>query len=114
MIGAESKRVFTGFSPLGFYYGLPYQPVTAGSNPARFRKGIDCSKTFKNPIFRGAKMKKSELQEIADKLADIYGGDRHFEIISAVKDGNYWNLTVTAITDTEAKKDEGADDESDK
>lgn len=53
-------------------------------------------------------MKKSELQEIADKLADIYGGDRHFEIISAVKDGNYWNLTVTA------KNDEGADDESDK
>ena len=59
-------------------------------------------------------MKKSELQEIADKLADIYSGDRHFEITSAVKDGNYWNLTVTAITDTEAKKDEGADDESDK
>lgn len=40
MIGTESKRVFTGFSPLGFYYGLPYQPVTAGSNPARFLKGL--------------------------------------------------------------------------
>lgn len=114
MIGAESKRDFTGFFPLGFYYGLPSQPVTAGSNPARFRKGIDCSKTFKNPIFRGAKMKKSELQEIADKLADTYGNDRHFEIIKAEKSGNYWNLTVAAVTDTAAENDEGADDESDK
>lgn len=57
-------------------------------------------------------MKKSELQEIADKLADTYGNDRHFEIIKAEKSGNYWNLTVAAVTDTE--NDEGADNESDK
>ena len=111
MIGTESKRVFTGFSPLGFYYGLPYQPVTAGSNPARFRKGIDCSKTFKNK-FEVRKMKKNELQEIADKLADTYGNDRHFEIIKAEKSGNYWNLTIEAVTDTAAENDEGAQNES--
>ena len=111
MIGTESKRVFTGFSPLGFYYGLPYQPVTAGSNPARFRKGIDCSKTFKNK-FEVRKMKKNELQEIADKLADTYGNDRHFEIIKAEKSGNYWNLTIAAVTDTAAENDEGAQNES--
>ena len=99
---------------MGFYYGLPYQSVTAGSNPARFRKGIDCSKTFKNLIFRGAKMKKYELQEIADKLADTYGNDRHFEIIKAEKiiNGNYWNLTVAVKTDTAAENDEGAQNES--
>lgn len=39
MIGAESKRGFEIFSPLGFYY-RSLQPVTAGSNPARFRKGL--------------------------------------------------------------------------
>ena len=113
MIGTESKRGFKGF-PLGFYYGLPYQPVTAGSNPARFRKGIDCSKTFKNK-FEVRKMKKNELQEIADKLADTYGNGRHFEIIKAEKSGNYcnyWNLTIAAVTDTAAENDEGADDES--
>lgn len=121
MIGAESKRVFTGFSPLGFYYGLPYQPVTAGSNPARFRKGIDCSKTFKNPIFRGAKMRKSELQELTEMLGDIYGSGRHYEIIKAEKTGQYegetngWTLTIKPMTEEPAeKKDEGADNESDK
>ena len=52
-------------------------------------------------------MKKSELQEIADKLADTYGNDRHFEIIKAEKSGTYWNLTIEAVTDTAAKNDEG-------
>ena len=52
-------------------------------------------------------MKKCELQEIADKLADTYGNDRHFEIIKAEKSGNYWNLTIAAVTDTAAKNDEG-------
>lgn len=59
-------------------------------------------------------MKKCELQEIADKLADIYRSDRHFEIIKAEKSGNYWNLTIAAVTNTAAEKDEGAKDESDK
>ena len=49
---------------------------------------------------------KTELQEIADKLADTYGNDRHFEIIKAEKSGNYWNLTIAA------ENDEGADNES--
>ena len=53
-------------------------------------------------------MIKNELQEIADKLADTYGNDRHFEIIKAEKSGNYWNLTIAA------ENDEGAKDESDK
>ena len=58
-------------------------------------------------------MKKTELQEIADKLADTYGNDRHFEIIRAEKSGNYWNLTIiAAVTDTAAENDEGADNES--
>ena len=52
-------------------------------------------------------MKKNELQEIADKLADTYGNDRNFEIIKAEKSGNYWNLTIAAVTDTAAKNDEG-------
>ena len=103
---------------MGFYYGLPYQPVTAGSNPARFRKGIDCSKTFKNPIFRGAKMKKSELQELAEMLADNYGNGRHYEIIKAEKTGQFedevngWKLEIKPMTP--AENDEGADDESNK
>ena len=61
-------------------------------------------------------MKKCELQEIADKLADTsgYGYDRHFEIIKAEKCGNYWNLTIAVVTDTAAENDEGADNESDK
>ena len=57
-------------------------------------------------------MKKNELQEIADKLADTYGNDRHFEIIKAEKSGNCWNLTIEAVTDTAAENDEGADNES--
>lgn len=59
-------------------------------------------------------MKKNELQEIADKLADTYGNDRHFEIIKAEKiiNGNYWNLTVAVKTDTAAENDEGAQNES--
>ena len=58
-------------------------------------------------------MKKSELQEIADKLADTYGNERHFEIIKAEKSGNYyWNLTIAAVTDTAEENDEGAANES--
>lgn len=57
-------------------------------------------------------MKKCELQEIADKLADTYGNDRHFEIIKAEKSDNYWNLTVAVVTDTAAENDEGAQNES--
>ena len=57
-------------------------------------------------------MKKSELQEIADKLADTYGNERHFEIIKAEKSGLYWNLTIAAVTDTAAENDEGAANES--
>ena len=57
-------------------------------------------------------MKKSELQEIADKLADTYGKERHFEIIKAEKSGNYWNLTIAAVTDTAEENDEGAANES--
>ena len=55
-------------------------------------------------------MKKNELQEIADKLADTYGNDRHFEIIKAEKSGNYWNLTIEAVTDPAAEQ--GAKNES--
>ena len=57
-------------------------------------------------------MKKSELQEIADKLADTYGKERHFEIIKAEKSGNCWNLTIAAVTDTAEENDEGAANES--
>ena len=57
-------------------------------------------------------MKKSELQEIADKLADTYGKERNFEIIKAEKSGNYWNLTIAAVTDTAEENDEGAANES--
>ena len=63
-------------------------------------------------IYEVRKMKKSELQEIADKLADTYGNERHFEIIKAEKSGLYWNLTIAAVTDTAAENDEGAANES--
>lgn len=61
-------------------------------------------------------MKKCELQEIADKLADTYGNDRHFEIVKATKSGNYWELTISEVkADTEtSEENEGADDESNK
>ena len=86
MIGAESKRVFTGFSPLGFYYGLPYQPVTAGSNPARFRKGIDCSKTFKNK-FEVRKMKNAILK-ICEKLRGYSETEPYFEVTEVKQNDN--------------------------
>ena len=51
-------------------------------------------------------MKKSELQEIAEKLLDAYGSDRHFEIISAEKMGDDWRLDIHEIKEPE--NDEGA------
>ena len=103
MIGTESKRGFKGF-PLGFYYGLPYQPVTAGSNPARFRKGIDCSKTFKNK-FEVRNM--NELLQIAELLENKYGDNSHFLITKAEKTENGWNITIQP-----AKENGGAANES--
>ena len=51
-------------------------------------------------------MKQTELQEIADKLQDPYGSNRHYEIKAATKEGDCWLLTVQEI------KDEGAENES--
>jgi len=66
-------------------------------------------------------MRKSELQELTEMLGDIYGSGRHYEIIKAEKTGQYedetngWTLTIKPMTEEPAeKKDEGADDESDK
>ena len=108
MIGAESKRVFTGFSPLGFYYGLPYQPVTAGSNPARFRKGIDCSKTFKNK-FEVRKMKNAILK-ICEKLRGYSDTEPYFEV-TEIKQNDNGTYTVTVqVVDPAAGQ--GAQNES--
>lgn len=49
-------------------------------------------------------MRKSELQDIADKLLDEYSSDRHFEIISAEKTGDGWRLEIKRI-------DEGAEND---
>ena len=109
MIGAESKRGFTGFPPLGFYYGLPYQPVTAGSNPARFRKGIDCSKTFKNK-FEVRKMKNAILK-ICEKLRGYSDNDPYFEV-TEIKQNDNGTFTVTCkVVDPEAEE-QGAANES--
>ena len=108
MIGTESKRVFTGFSPLGFYYGLPYQPVTAGSNPARFRKGIDCSKTFKNK-FEVRKMKNAILN-ICERLRGYSANEPYFEV-TEVKQNDNGTYTVTVQVVDQAEK-QGAANES--
>lgn len=65
-------------------------------------------------------MKKSELEEIAERLLDRYGSDRHFEIIKAEKTGHYegevdgWRLEIREVkeTENEAQNDEGAENES--
>lgn len=66
-------------------------------------------------------MKKSELQEIAEKLLDAYGSDRHFEIIKAEKMGHYegevdgWRLEIREVTEptvAPAENEEGAENES--
>lgn len=59
-------------------------------------------------------MKKSELQEIAEKLGDEYGSGRHYEIIKAEKTGlledevDGWRLEIREI------KREGAKNASNK
>lgn len=65
-------------------------------------------------------MKKSQLQEIAEKLQDQFGSDRHFEIIKAEKTGHFegevdgWRLEIREIKNTEKKDDEGVENESNK
>lgn len=68
-------------------------------------------------------MKKSELQEIAEKLLDSYGSDRHFEIIKAEKMGHFedevdgWRLEIREILEPQeptvapAENNEGAKNE---
>ena len=108
MTGAESKRVFTGFSPLGFYYGLPYQPVTAGSNPARFRKGIDCSKTFKNKF--EVRNMKNVILKICEKLRGYSETDPYFEVTEAKQNENgTYTVIVQAVDQAE---EQGAQNES--
>lgn len=58
-------------------------------------------------------MKKTELQEIADLLANSYGSGRHYEITKAVKSGEYWDITLKCA-DVTSDDDEGAKNESDK
>ena len=77
---------------MGFYYGLPSQPVTAGSNPARFRKGIDCSKTFKNK-FEVRKMKNAILK-ICEKLRGYSDTEPYFEV-TEIKQNDNGTYTVT-------------------
>ena len=108
MIGAESKRVFIGFSPLGFYYGLPYQPVTAGSNPARFRKGIDCSKTFKNK-FEVRKMK-NVILKICEKLRGYSDNEPYFEV-TEIKQNENGTYTVNMQV-VDPAEEQGAQNES--
>ena len=108
MIGAESKRGFTGFPPLGFYYGLPYQPVTAGSNPARFRKGIDCSKTFKNK-FEVRKMKNAILK-ICEKLRGYSDTEPYFEV-TEIKQNENGTYTVN-VQVVDPAEEQGAANES--
>ena len=63
-------------------------------------------------------MKKSELEEIAEKLLDSYGDDRHFEIIKAEKTGhcegeeNGWRLEITEVKKQEEDDSEGAENGS--
>lgn len=94
---------------MGFYYGLPYQPVTAGSNPARFRKGLDCSKTFKNK-FEVRKMKNAILK-ICEKLRGFSDNEPYFEV-TEIKQNDNGTFTVTCkVVDPEAEE-QGAANES--
>ena len=93
---------------MGFYYGLPSQPVTAGSNPARFRKGIDCSKTFKNK-FEVRKMENAILK-ICEKLRGFSKTEPYFEV-TEVKQNEKGTFTVTCKAVDPAEK-QGAQNES--
>ena len=93
---------------MGFYYGLPSQPVTAGSNPARFRKGIDCSKTFKNK-FEVRKMKNAILR-MCEKLRGYSGTDPYFEV-TEVKQNENGTYTVT-VQVVDPAEEQGAQNES--
>ena len=59
-------------------------------------------------------MKKSELQELAERLLDIYGNDRHFEITKAEKYGGLWQLEVQEVKCDDTETDKGAENESNK
>ena len=107
MIGTESKRGFKG-APFGLFYGLPYQPVTAGSNPARFRKGIDCSKTFKNK-FEVRKMKNAILK-ICEKLRGYSDTEPYFEV-TEIKQNENGTYTVT-VQVVDPASGQGAQNES--
>ena len=61
-------------------------------------------------------MKKTELQEIADLLANNYGSGRHFEIIKAEKMGNYederdgWRVEIKPTTEIDESDEEAEND----
>ena len=55
-------------------------------------------------------MKKTELQEIADLLANSYGSGRHFEIISAEKSGDGWRIDIKVTTEINESVEEAEND----
>ena len=58
-------------------------------------------------------MKKTELQEIADLLANSYGSGRHYEITTADRINDGWSLSIKRVEVVE-DDDEGAENESGK
>lgn len=55
-------------------------------------------------------MKKTELQEIADLLANSYGSGRHFEIVCAEKMGDGWRVDIKATTEINESDEEAEND----
>ena len=105
-MGRKAKGGLRG--SLWAFYGLPYQPVTAGSNPARFRKGIDCSKTFKNK-FEVRKMKNAILK-ICEKLRGYSDTEPYFEV-TEIKQNDNGTYTVT-VQVVDPAEEQGAQNES--
>ena len=96
---------------MGFYYGLPSQPVTAGSNPARFDKGKQLAsvRPYINIFYEVRKMKNAILK-ICEKLRGYSETDPYFEV-TEVKQNENGTYTVTVqVVDPAAGQ--GAQNES--
>ena len=110
MIGTESKRVFTGFSPLGFYYGLPYQPVTAGSNPARSKRRKRCATRKPKKMINEVRKMKNAILKICEKLRGYSETDPYFEV-TEVKQNENGTYTVNMQV-VDPAEEQGAQNES--
>ena len=86
--------------------------IKAGSNPARFRKCLDCSKTFKNK-FEVRKMKNAILK-ICEKLRGYSETEPYFEVTEIKQNENGTYTVIVQVVDPveEYFVEQGAQNES--